>query len=282
METVEDLVVKLAEPTGDKKMDNIMQSLFTNTIPTNSIFGDHIKTDKMSEEYKEAVMRNFVPRSQLPPDDETISKMAYSSGKRIAETEQSIQRDDSDWQKVVEANKAKKTSDPNLSLKGIRVAHQGGEEFSVSDLTPEMAKQILEKNKNYLQKGSAFSADAAISDFSREEIRNERRKTLEAKQKKHDLEIHDVVKSSDRDEITGIRKGTSNISETAASPTPFCPNLKMNAPSEEEVFESEKSVATAIGLLQQHNKKKIEAMLTGIKPDWSEDALAKTQSRVVD
>lgn len=261
-------------------MSEIMKSLFTNTIPTKSILSNHIDTSKMSEEYKRNAMKNFIPRSQDLPDDESISKMAYTSGKRILKEDQNITRDNDSWENVVEANKSKKTSDPNLGLNGIRVAHLGqGDIDENHTISPEMARQILEKNKNYLNKSSAFTPDAAISDYSRQELRNERRAKLENEISKKEMERIPVVKASDRDPITGIRKGIANISEVANSPKPFPVGLKSIQPTAKQQEEKTNSVIAAMELMRDHNKRKIESMNSS-KSDWAEDSLSRTHERV--
>lgn len=164
-------------------MSNIMeQTLFGEHIPTNSIHGDHIKTSKWTDEEKMAMMKNFIPQSQLGPTDEQIEKMAYSSGKRIVKAEKNIHKDENEdsWN-IIEANKSKKMFSNRLGNKFASAYVDEGVPLTESAPNPELAKQIMEKNQNYLLKGSLASIDTKISDQSRQEIRNDRRDRIASK-----------------------------------------------------------------------------------------------------
>lgn len=260
-------------------MSEIMKSLFTNYIPTNSIHGNHIDTNKMSEEYKQNAMKNFIPREQKNPSDKDISKMAHSAGKKIAQNEQDIKRDNKSWKQTVESNKSKKTTDLGLGLNGIRIAHLDGDPI-VDDkpITPELYKQVLKKNENYLQKSSAYSTDNIISESSRQEFRNDRREKLDQSLNKREIKKESCVRSTDRDPITGIRKGIANISEVVQS-SQNIPLIRKPIPTQKQEEDKINNIVTAIELMKEHNAKKITSMNSS-KSDWIEDSLSRTHERV--
>lgn len=202
-------------------MSNIMeQTLFGEHIPTNSIHGDHIKTSKWTDEEKMAMMRNFIPKSQMNPTDEQIDKMAYSSGKRIVKAEKDIHKDEneSSWD-IIEANKSKKMLSNRLGNKFASAYVDEGVPLTESAPNPELAKQIMEKNQNYLLKGSLASIDTKISDQSRQEIRNDRRDRIASKDQWMDDNLDKINERIDKSRENLRKAQAAEINQALKSQT---------------------------------------------------------------
>lgn len=259
------------------------QTLFGDHIPTNSIFGDHIKTDKYSEEEKMALMKNFLPKSQMGPTDDQIEKMAYSSGKRIVKSDKDIHRDpnQSSWD-IVEENKSQKMLGRQFGNRfASSYVDEGITEIQEEKLSPEMAKQIMEKNSNYLQKGSIGSIDTKISDQSRQELLISRREKLKTKDQWMDDNVERIN--------ARIAKSRENIKKAQTAEIEEALKAKSVDPQKvteafKEYFKEKQTLLTQSGLdIKRHERNRSSAMKrhTNIKTSLDMPSLPTRTSGVL-
>lgn len=257
--------------------------IHANTIPQGLLGREHTNTSKLSQAEKDRMMQKWLPREERLPDAEAMAKMAYSPSLKIATAEpETIKRDKEDWVQMIEGNKAKYAGDPNLGLSKVRRAHYGDGEHTQSPLTKEQILAGLQQiqNNNLLSKGYVSGRDAAVSDYSRNELRHARREKLMqqfAKSEQH-YDEQQVVRANDRGPA-GLRKGIRNVSEIPGVQAPL-PRLSMPTRTAQEEEVRANSIVAAVELLKEQNQQKINRIRGGGKEDWRDDAMNNLSNRI--
>lgn len=257
--------------------------IHANTIPQGLLGREHINTSKLTQAQKDAMMQKWLPREERLPDAEAMEKMAYSPSLRIAKSEpENIKRNTTNFEQMIEDNKSKYAGDPSLGLSKVRRAHYGDGEYEQKPLTKQQILAGLNqiKNNNLLSKTYATSHDAAISDYSRDDIRHSRRQRMmdQFSKRASNYDEQYVTRAEDRN-VAGIRKGIRNVSEVPGVQAPL-PSLSMPTRTAQEEELRANSVIAAVELLKEQNRKKINYIKSGIKADWREDAMNNLSNRI--